>query len=290
VVVVCSLPGFAADTEETVLEQQRALDAEKAGNPVRNGVVDELARDVNGDGGLLFVGVDDTTVSTYVINPADNETTPQFTGFQVWGAALIPGASPGDAVVYFVDGSELYRWPSAGVPELCCNLTFAGATSAVVSAAYDPSEGELLFSRNISVEAIYSLPVVAANCPGSCEITQDIVYSSSADIGGLAYDDSTSTLYGTDDSGGQVVSIKSDGSIDPVVAYPGGETDIDGLAFGDGRLFLVTDEPGDIYVYNIAGATFEAPLTNPWTSSEVFCGAAFGEGLIPVELQAFSVE
>ena len=45
-----------------------------------------------------------------------------------------------------------------------------------------------------------------------------------------------------------------------------------------------------IYVYNLGTGLFEAPLTNPWVSNEIFCGAAFGTGLIPVELQSFSIE
>lgn len=280
----------AVDTTETILEQQRALEVEKYGNAERVGVMNAGARDINGADGLLFVGVDDSATSTYVIDPTDDTATAQFTGFDIWGAALIPGASPGDAVVYFVDGSELYRWPADGVPELCCVFTYQGTTTSVVSTAYDPTAGELLFSKNISVEAIYSLPVVAANCPASCELVQDIVYDTGLDLGGLAYDDATSSLYATDDGSNSVIKIKTDGSTDFIVDYPAGESDIDGLAFGDDRLYLVTDEPGDLYVYNVGTALFEDPLTNPWTSSEIFSGAAFGNGLVPVELQSFVVE
>ena len=70
-----------------------------------------------------------------------------------------------------------------------------------------------------------------------------------------------------------------------------GETDIDGLAFDNGRLYLITDEPGNIYVYNLGTGSYETPLTNPWTTSEVFSGAGAGTGLvIPVELQGFTIE
>jgi len=280
----------AEESQETLREQARARDVEKNGHPPRTGVMDPGSRDVNGDGGLLFIGVDDDTVPTYIIDPADNGTTAQFTGYDIWGAALIPGASAGDAVVYFVDGSTLFRWPSNGTPEECCSLQFSGANTSMVSAAYNQTDGKLLFSKNISTEAIYSLPVTADSCPPSCDVAQDIIYATTHDIGGLAYDDATSTIYGTDDGTSQVVTIKSDGSVDPVVAYPAGETDIDGLAYGDGRLYLVTDEPGDIYVYNVDSGVFETPLTNPWTSSEIFSGAAFGNGLIPVELMSWTVE
>lgn len=291
-VFVLVLPGIAGaqDSAETLIEQQRARDAEAAGPQSRVGVVHPDAKNTRGADGLLFVGVDDPTVSTYSIDPVSNTTTPQFLGFDVWGAAMIPAALPGDAVVYFNDGSSLYRWPADGVPELCCTLTYQALTSSVVSVAYDPVGGRLLFTKNISVEAVYALPVVAANCPAACDMTQEIVYASTADIGGLAVDTTTGDLYGTDDGSSSIVRINNDGSLTVVAPYPAGQTDIDGLAYGNGKLFLVIDEPGDIFVYDIASGLYETPLTNPWTTSEIFSGGAFGNGLVPVELQSFNVE
>jgi hypothetical protein len=229
-------------------------------------------------------------VSTYTIDPIDNTTTPQFVGFQVWGAAMIPAGVPGDAVVYFNNGSSLYRWPANGVPELCCTLTYQSATSSVVSVAYDPVGARLLFTKNISVEAVYALPVVAANCPAACDMTQEIVYASTADIGGLTIDTTNGDLYGTDDGAASIVRINNDGSLTVVSPYPAGQTDIDGLAYGNGKLYLVIDEPGDIFVYDILSGLYETPLTNPWTTSEVFSGGAFGGGLIPVGLQSLTIE
>ncbi len=121
-------------------------------------------------------------------------------------------------------------------------------------------------------------------------MTQEIVYAATADIGGLAVDTTTGDLYGTDDGSGSIVRINNDGTLTVVAAYPAGQTDIDGLAYGNGKLFLVIDEPGDIFVYDIASGLYETPLTNPWTTSEIFSGGAFGSGLIPVELQSFDVE
>lgn len=285
--VVTATPAIA-DQEEERLAREAELDPRPAGVAVMApGWPDGMA----GSAELLFVGVDDTTIPTYVVDPADNATQPLFTGFQVWGAALIPGASPGDGVVYFNSGTTLYRWPATGTPELCCTLTLGGANQSMVSMAYDPAAGELLFTKNITTEAVYSLAATAVACPVSCEVTQEIVYSSTLDIGGLAYDPVGQILYGTNDSGANVVQINPDGTTTSVVVYPAGQTDIDGLAYGNGRLYLVTDQPGSIYVYNVGTASYEAPLTNPWTTSEVFSGAAFGSGLIiPVELQSFTAE
>jgi len=290
---VFALPGIAVaqDSAETLIEQQRARDVEAAGPQSRVGVMLPDAENARGADGLLFIGVDDSTVSTYSIDPIDNTTTPQFLGFEVWGAAMIPAALPGDAVVYFNDGSSLYRWPANGVPELCCTLTYLAATSSVVSVAYDPVGARLLFTKNISVEAVYALPVVAANCPAACDMTQEIVYATTADIGGLAVDTTNGDLYGTDDGANDsIVRFNNDGTLTVIAPYPAGQTDIDGLAYGNGKLYLVIDEPGDIFVYDIVSGLYETPLTNPWATSEVFCGGAFGSGLIPVELQTFNVE
>ncbi len=146
-VFVIALPGIAGaqDSPETLIEQQRARDAEAAGPQSRVGVMHPDSENTRGADGLLFIGVDDATVSTYSVDPIDNTTTPQFLGFDVWGAAMIPAALPGDAVVYFNDGSSLYRWPANGVPELCCTLTYQAATTSVVSVAYDLGRCEAAF-------------------------------------------------------------------------------------------------------------------------------------------------
>ena len=291
-VILAALPAAAQfeDSAETRLEQQRALEAEQAGPQPRSG---EMSLEgVAAPGDLLFIGVDDVTVSTYNLVPADGTPFAQFTGFEVWGAALIPDPTPGNGVVYFNDGMTLYRWPANGSPELCCTMTYQGANQTMVSMTYDPILGRLLFTRNVAVEAVYALPVVAASCPASCEVTQEIVYDTGLDIGGLARSPSDGLLYGTDDGANDsVVRINVDGSTTVIAAYPAGETDIDGLAADDnGKLYLITDQPGDIYILDIATGTYDPPIPNPWTTSEIFCGGALGQGLIPVELQSFSVE
>ena len=212
----------AHDSPETIREQERALAAER-GAAVRVAPRAVTSAPLQGVGGLLFVGVDDVTIPTYVIDPANNNAQPAFTGFQIWGAAVIPGPNPGDAVVYFNNGITLYRYQSPGPPTLCCTLTFNGDNASVVSVAYDATAGELLFTKNIATEAVYSLPVTAASCPASCALTQDIVYSAANnDIGGLAFDVATGNLYGTNDDASPgpagVYEINSDGTTTLVAA------------------------------------------------------------------------
>ncbi len=295
-VVLVLVAGFAApvmaqvDSAETLLEQQKAIEAERGLKPSAGFPVVGNLDGIDGTQPYLFVAVDEPTEFTNAVDIGDNTFTQLFTGTDPWGAAIIPGINPGDAVVFFTSGFELYRWQS-GAPVLCCNLTYLTANHTVVSAAYNAVTEELYFSRNISTEAIYSLAVPGGVCPASCEVSQDIVYPSTADIGGLAYDSVGGVLYGTDDGANDsLVRINNDGTLTVVAAYPAGETDIDGLAYGDGKLYLVTDQPGDIYVYDIAGAAYGTPLTNPWTTSETFSAGAYGTGLVPVLLQSLTVE
>jgi hypothetical protein len=285
----------AQDSPETIREQEKAR-AVETGTAVPVAPSTITSAPLQGTTGLLFVGVDDQAIPTYVIDPTNNNTQPAFTGSEVWGAAVIPGSNPGDAVVYFNSGTTLHRYKSPGPPTLCCTLMFNGAAQSMVSVAYDSTAGELLFTKNIATEGVYSLPVSPAACPASCEVTQEFVYSAADnDIGGLAFDASTANLYGTNDDTSPgpagVYELNSNGTTTLVVAYPAGQTDIDALAFDNGKLYLVPDEPGSIYVYNLATGSYETPLTNPWTTSELFSGADAGTGLlIPVELQGFTVE
>lgn len=101
------------------------------------------------------------------------------------------------------------------------------------------------------------------------------VYPFSNSISGIDADPDTGVIYGVNDTTGQVVSIDPAGSMSNVTAYPAGQSDIDGLAAGNGRLYLVTDEPGSIYIYNLGTASYETPISNPWTSADTFSGAAY---------------
>lgn len=284
----------APDSAETLREQQLALESERSPRPDRTPSF-ESVRGIPA-GGLLFIGVDDPTVSTYTVDPTDGTATPAFTGTDVWGAAVISGASPGDAEVYFNESGNLWRWQDGSAPAQCCSMTLGGASTSVVAMAYDPAAGKLLFTRNIGDEGVLSLAVTPGSCPASCELVQEWLFSATAnvDAGGIAWDPVAGVLYATNDDttpASGIYILNSDSTETFVAPYPVGQTDIDGLAWGGGKLYLVTDEPGSTYVYDIATAMYETPIPNPWTTAEVFSGAGYGDNiLIPVELQSFGVE
>ena len=64
------------------------------------------------------------------------------------------------------------------------------------------------------------------------------------------------------------------GSRSKIADYPNGITDIDGVAVGNGKIFLVTDEPGSVFVYNLGTESYDSPISSPFGSIETFSGGA----------------
>jgi hypothetical protein len=105
-----------------------------------------------------------------------------------------------------------------------------------------------------------------------------LVYPFTNSVSGIDADPVTGIIYGTNDTTASLVSIDPGAmTMSVVTAYPGGAlADVDGLAVGnDGRAYLITDEPGSFYVYNLNTNAYEANLTAPWTSADTFSGGAF---------------
>ncbi len=273
--------GLAAAQEspdaETAREQALARAAEAA---AVSGVAAVPPRELpsgdgSGGGGPLFIGVDDTGVATQRVDVVTNAFTPAFSGFQVWGAAY----DPDDDQVYFNNGSTLYVWPVGGTPSLLGTiLDAAGAPQAFVGLAF--YNARLYGTKNIANEAIWGIN------PNTLVATVVVDYvDDDLDCGGFAIDPADGAFYCTNDDptpyGAGLVRIDPDASVTLVTPYPAGETDIDGLAIGNGRAYLVIDEPGPIFVWDFTLGAYLAPLVNPWISTETFAAGAWippGEG------------
>jgi hypothetical protein len=250
----------ANDNKETLLEQAMALLEEKSPiekpNPT-SGILEVTHP--------LFIAVDDVTVPAYVGKPATNEWLQALIGYQFWGAAF----DVANNKIYFNNGSTLYEWPVGGtVTQLGTIVDTLGATQSVVSLAF--FNGELYATKNISNEAVYKINTSTL----VARVYIDYI-DADFDFGGLAIDQNTGIIYATNDDttpfGSGLFRINTDGSGALIAAYPAGQTDIDGLAVSNnGIAYLIIDEPGDIFVYDLIGGTYLTPLTNPWTSSEVF--------------------
>ena len=269
--VLSMLPATALaqdpDSEETLLEQTKALAAEQ--NPT---APEAPSPRYFGDAVThpLFIGVDDITVPAYQVDVVTNAFLPAFSGFQVWGSAY----DPVNDKVYFNNGSTLYEWPVGGsVTTLGTIVDPAGATQSMVGLAF--YNGTLYGIKNIANEAIWAIDT------STLVATVHIDYvDADFDLGGFAADPNTGEFYATNDDatpfGTGLFRINANGTGTLIAPYPAGQTDIDGLAVSDdGFAYLVTDEPGFIYVWDFTAGAYATPLNNPWTTSEVFSAGAW---------------
>ncbi len=119
------------------------------------------------------------------------------------------------------------------------------------------------------------------------------------DFGGFDFDHATNAFYGTNDSTSTTVIPTGRGlyrinkpisspTYTFLSAYPNRldtgapDTDIDGLAAGGGRLYLVNDVPQEgTYVWDLATSQFVAPIVPlPYTGTNgIFSGGAWAPGL-----------
>lgn len=254
------------DSAETLREQARAQVAE------RETAVSLPAARLNPQNVdyPLFVGVDDAATPAYQIDVITNNFLPAFSGVQVWGA----GFDEVSNLVYFNSGSTLYEWPVGGtINQLGVITDPGGAIQSMVALAF--YEGTLYGTKNIANEAVYIID------PATQIATIYIDYvDADYDFGGLAIDPNTGEFYATNDDltpfGSGLYRINLDGTATFIVPYPAGETDLDGLAISpEGFAYLVPDEPGLIYIYDLAAGVYVTPLDNPWTTAEVFSGATW---------------
>ncbi len=259
----------ATDNAETLLEQSMALAAEQAGPSAQPVAPLYFGAPVDYP---LFIGVDDPAV-TQQLGDAMGNWTDAFVGADVYGSAY----DAANDRILFNDGSTLYEWPVGGAINMLGTITDpAGAAQVMVALAY--YNGTLYSTRNIANEAVYTIDLTTL----VATVYIDYV-DADWDFGGLAADPNTGELYGTNDdatpNGSGLFRINNDATATLIAPYPSGQTDIDGLAVSDsGVAYLVIDEPGDIYPYDLVGGAYLPAFPNPWTSAEVFCGGAWITG------------
>ncbi len=251
----------ATSNSEAAAEIEKASAGEQIDSPQR------VVRVGTGDPATmpLFVGVDNVDVPTYLIDPTTNISDTAFIGAEVWGAAF----DAENGRVLFNDGARLYEWPLGGAVNLLGTTTNStGSTIALVGLAH--YNGTLYGTRNLSNEAVYAIDSTTL----SATVYIDYV-DADADFGGLSVDAATGEFYGTNDTSGNLERINLDGTTTRIAPYPPGESDIDGLAIGAGNAYLITDEPGNFYIFNLETMTYTGTLENPWPSAELFVGGAW---------------
>ena len=243
-------------------------------------------------GDLLFIGTSQNSTDptstlndVFTVDPMTDTSASVATGVQVWGAT----ADIANQRVLFTrssgngSGDQLFEVPYAGGDPASVGLIMdpTGAPMRIDGLAIS---GGVLYGTNADAlnNGLYSIDW------GTLVATQVGAFADS--ISGIDADPDTGVIYGVNDTTGQLVTLSPTGTITPVINYPAGFSDIDGIAVGNGIVYLVADEAGPIPAYDIAGAAYGTPLTSPFTSADVFSGAAYAVGVIPVELQSFYVE
>lgn len=226
--------------------------------------------------GQLIVGNDQTgTATIYNVDVNTGAATPIYSSSTAeakpWGMAYDVSTN----TLYWNNGGILYKsaFGPTLVPETLGQMTFNNANVNFVALGF--LNGKLYGTRNIATEAVYSIDVA------TLQATQEYVYPSAFDFGGLDADFTNGRLYGLTDAntpglyefdlGGQTQSFKA--------PYPAGETDIDGLAVHDGLAYYVTDGPNttqaNFYVYNVASGQLVRTLPSPFTGSGTFSAATY---------------
>lgn len=166
--------------------------------------------------------------------------------------------------------------------------------------AFDTATGRMYASHTVGGtpgEGFYELdianPVVIGGVP---RINADLRFQIDAGAGAgefnfanLDYDPVTNKLYGIDDDGAGGRALYhvdvANQQLNSIVATPTHrrlENDFDGLATGDGKAYLVTDEPGFVYIYDLVnGGAYNDFLSPVQGDTGLFAGAAYAPGLIP---------
>jgi hypothetical protein len=211
-----------------------------------------------------------------LIDPITNTSRIFAAGVPIWGATYDPASN---RVLYTtqagndstVDGAPLYAVSvDSGVTTLLGVIRDgAGADFRIDGLAL--SNGVLYGSRAAAAgDGLYSIDLST--------LTATLEFGFTDSISGIDADPATGIIYGVNDTTAQLVQIDPVAqTLTDVAAYPdAAETDIDGLAVGNGFAYLVPDDndPGLIYVYEFASGSFVTPLTAPWGATpDTFSGA-----------------
>lgn len=233
-----------------------------------------LANLVSAASGQLFVGVDDETASARIGDVSAFPTvtwSDAFSGIQVWGAAY---DSDGQQL-WLSDGVGMYRSPVSGPPTYVADFNDGAASLSMVGLGW--AHGALYGFRSVGATGIYRIN------PGTGLATL-VLPTSGYDFGGLDFNPRDGLFYATNDStsttpsrGLYSIDVLGAGTITKIANYPAGQTDIDGLAVGGGKAWLVTDEPGNFYSYDLSQGSLGSyvAFANPWTTTHTFSGAAY---------------
>lgn len=236
----------------------------------------------------LVVGADPTgTQSIWLIDVTGVEpnralVTSSGTMSKPWGMA----ADEDTQTLYWNNGGTLFKaaYTTSGAltVETVASMTLGGSAINFTGLAYDTLENKLYGFRNITTIGFYEINTV----DGTCALVTTT--PASTDFGGFDYDPVTDAFYGVNDGTGlsgrglyRISKPLSGPTYTFLVASPNSDTDIDGLAVGDGKAYFVNDNSTqNNFVYNLTTLEFEAPIPVPTVGAGTFSAGAWAPGLM----------
>jgi hypothetical protein len=237
----------------------------------------------------LIVGVDDANEPIWSIDPVTNQATAALQGFSCSAMA----SDEANQVLYFMTNTvTLWKWNYGVIgqpPQLVGTTTnTSGQNLSLVGLGFNPATGQLIASRSLDSssgpEGFYVLN------PTTAVATLDFaVTSNQFGFDGLDYNAANGKFYGLSDTAGAAGLYEVDlanNQLNFVVPLPPTAEpvpDIDGLAVGNGRAYMVEDRAvqagGRIHVFNFATGQYETALQTPWFFSETFAGGTWSPTL-----------
>jgi hypothetical protein len=242
----------------------------------------------------LVIGNDQATPTIWLIDVSGQQPNRALvTGAQASCTAI--AADESGQRLFWVSGTTLFRAKYEAVnplaPVSLGTITAGpGLTGGPTSLAYDDATGRLYgrYSAGLAEISISTPPVATLVTPITAQ-----------DFGGLEYDPTSNAFYAANDSTTTTVLPGGRGVVritKPLTAptyfelanYPGADTDIDAIAIGNGRAYLVNDISGasnntsaNIQVLNLATLAYEGAIVSPFvTTGPSSSGAAWAPGLL----------
>jgi hypothetical protein len=184
-------------------------------------------------------------------------------------------ANDTDGLVYWSSGSNIVTANYAGtVLNVSPAVAGGGITIIFGGLAWDDTN-DILYASNNS-NNLYTVD------PLTGVITDLGDVADTSNMAGLDW--FAGTLYATNDGTGGSLRKIDVGALtsSTVVAYPGGDTDIDGLAVGGDNAYLINDlNTQGIPSYDLGTNTFGTVYNTAYVSAGIFAGGAYSPGLIP---------
>jgi len=171
----------------------------------------------------------------------------------------------------------------AGIPTGLGSLAYDTQADVLVGYKFDGTDGA-------GVEGFYTINTTTAEATFLAEVTDPVGY----DFYGFDYDPVTDAFYAVNDLAANrgIFRINKPWTTPPTItflaAYPvttPAEVDVDGLAVGNGKLYLVNDNNspptgGGHYVFDLATMSYESDIPFTWPTAGSNSGGAWAPGFL----------